>query len=168
MKKITFLIVAILFAWATTAQTKFTVPERTAEQQYTRVAQLFNYNLIVSINYVKSMGKTVEDYGRYCGDIYKLTWLKGGEFNFFVEGNILNLTDLSERVEIVSQSENKVVLKVYNLYRFLKEKGSVYDVTYEEYIRFLQSSHNQIADYMDCTIKFNIVDDGVEVIMKKK
>ena len=115
MRKLIFITIAILFAWATSAQNQFTVPERTAEKQYPRVVWVFNYNLTVAINYAKSMGQTVEDYGRYCGDIYKLTWPKGGEFKAFVEGNIMNLTDFSEKVEIVSQSGNKVVLKVYNL-----------------------------------------------------
>lgn len=168
MKKLDLLIIAILFAWVTSAQTTFTVPERTTEQQYQRVVWVFHYNLTIAINYAKSTGQTVEDLGRYYGDIYKLTWPKDGSFQTFVEGNLLNLTDFSDKVEIVSQSENKVVLKVYNLYKYLHDKGSDYGVTYEEYIQFFQSSHNQIADYMDCTIEFNIVNDGVEVILEAK
>ena len=168
MKKVILFTIAILFAWVTSAQTTFTVPERTAEKQYPRVVWVFNYNLTVAINYAKSMGQTAEDYGRYCGDIYKLTWPKGGELKTFVEGNIMNMTDFSDKVEIVSQSENKVVLKVYNLFDYLKEKGSDQNVTYEEFIQFFQSSQNQIADYLGCSIVYNIVNDGVEVIMEEK
>lgn len=168
MKKLAFIIIAILFAWATFAQNQFTVPERTAEQQHPRVTWIMHYDLNVALSYVKSTGKTVEEYAKYSGNLYKLTWQKEEGFEGFVKGTLLNLTDLSGKVEILNQSDKKVTIKATGFYKYLQDKGTIYNVTYKDYIQFFEVSHKQIAKYLNSTISMKVIDDGVEVIIGKK
>jgi hypothetical protein len=127
---------------------------------------LFNYNIIVTISYAKSQGQTVEEFGNYCGNLYKETWSKEGGFQTFVTGNLMNMTDLSEKVEIVNQTDKRVTLKVVDFYPNLRDNEPIYNVTYEEFIRFFKASHDPIADYMGCAVSFKILDDGVEVVLE--
>lgn len=168
MKTTTLLFVAILMAWATSAQTSFSVPERSPDQQYPRLAYLINYNIIVTINYAKSQGQTVEEFGNYCGNLYKTTWPKEGGFETFVTGNLLNLTDISEKVEIVNQNDKKVTLKVVGFFPNLRDNKTIYNVTYDEFLRFFKASHDPIAEYMGCAVSFQILDEGIEVVMESK
>ncbi|WP_372950353.1 tetratricopeptide repeat protein [Mariniphaga sp.] len=166
MKTPILLFAAILMAWATSAQTTFSVPERTPEQQYPRLVLLLNYNINVAISYAKSHGQTVEEFGKYCGDLYKETWSKEGGFQTFVTGNLMNLTDLSEKVEIVNQTDKKVTLKVIGFYPNLRNNEPIHNVTYDEFIRFFKASHDLIAEYLGCTVSFKILDDGLEVVLE--
>jgi tetratricopeptide (TPR) repeat protein len=166
MKAPILLFTAILMAWATSAQTTFSVPERTPEQQYPRLVTLLNYNINVAISYAKSQGQTVEEFGKYCGEFYKKSWAKEGGFQTFVKGNLMNLTDLSEKVEIVNQNDKKVTLKAIGFYTNLRDNEHIYNVTYDEFIQFLKASHDPIAKHMGSTISFKILDDGLEVVLE--
>ena len=168
MKKLTFLIIAILFAWASSAQTTFSVPERTDEQQHQRITWIMHYDLNVALSYVKSTGKTIKEYAKYCGDLYKQTWNKEQGFDGFVKGTLLNLTDLSGKVEILNQSDKKVTIKATNFHKNLQDNRTIYNVTYKDYIQFLEISHTQIAEYLNSTIAMKIVNDGVKIIIKKR
>ena len=166
MKTTTLLFVAILMAWATTAQTTFTVPERDAEKYYPRASFIIHYSQTVALSYAKSMGQSAEEFGNYCGDLYKLTWNSNAGFNHFVKGTMYNLDVLSDGVEIVSQSEQKVVLRAKNFYSKLQKTGMMYDISYDDYIQFMQASHNRIAELLGCTIKFDTINDALEATIK--
>ena len=168
MKKFALLIIAILFARASSAQNQFTVPERTAEKQYPRVTWIIHYDLNVALSYVKSTGETVEEYAKYAGNLYKQTWQKEEGFEGFVNGTLLNLTDLSGNVEILNQSDKKITIKATGFYKYLQDKGTNYNVTYKDYIQFFEVSHKQIAKYLNATISMKVIDDGVEVTVEKK
>lgn len=166
MKKIVFVCIALLFAWGALAQTNFNVPERDTEKYYPRAQWVIHYTQIVALSHAKSIGQSAEEFGNYCGDLYKLTWDKSTGFNGFVQWTIYNFDLLSEGVEIISQSKEKVVIRVKGFHSELKNKELIYDVTYDEYIQFMQSSHNRIAEVMGSTIDIKINNDELEVTIK--
>lgn len=166
MKKLIFLSITILFVWASSAQTNFTVPERDADKYYPRASSIMHYTQIVALSYAKSMGQSAEEFGNYCGNLYKLTWDRNAGFNGFVKWTMYNLDVFSDGVEIVSQSEKQVVLRAKNFYPQLKNNGVMYDISYDDYIQFIQASHYRIAEFMGCTIEFEISNDALEVTIK--
>lgn len=169
MKKTITLTIAILFTMSLMAQTKFTVPDRNAEQQYIRAAALMHYQTVCAISYGKSMNKNVAEIGKYFGELYKTTWNADAGFDDFVKWTIFNLNDFSEKVEIVNQSADKVVLKVTNLNNDFKNQKEIYGVTFTEYVEFYQSSHNLIAEMMKSKILFKILqENNLEITFTKK
>ena len=168
MKKSILFFIAILFAWATTAQETFKVPERNLENQVNHAVSLMHYQTVCAISHGKTLGKSTEEIGNYYGDLYKQTWNKDEGFKGFVNWTIRNLNDVSKSVEILSQSPEKVVLKVIGLTDIFNGQDKFYNVTPAEYIGFFQHSHNRIADFMGCSILFKNTDDGLEVVMAKK
>lgn len=165
MLKLSISFLAFLFSWTVSAQDQFSVPVRSPEQQKPRIAWMVHYQTNVAISYAKTMGKTVDEFGKFSGDLYKTTWPQDGGFKLFVEGNLLNLGDLSHKIEITEQTVEKVVLMVYGFYPELRRNNEIYGVTYEEYIRFIETSHNQIAKQLGCSISLKIVDGGLEVVL---
>lgn len=166
--KIFTLILAVLFAGATSAQTTFSVPERTPEQQYKRAVSIMHYQMVCAINYGKAMNQSVAETGKYFGNLYKTTWNAEGGFNDLVKWTIFNLNDFSGKVEIISQSTDKVVIKVTNLNEAFKNQQEIYGVTFKEYVEFYQSSHNPIAEMMKSKILFKIIpENNLEVTFKK-
>lgn len=169
MKKLFTLVIAILFVNGLIAQTNFTVPERNAEQQYKRAVSMMHYQTTCAISHGKAMNKSVAETGKYFGDLYKSTWNAEGGFNDLVKWTIFNLNDFSEKVEILSQSPEKVVVKVTNLNPAFKDQTEIYGVTFKEYVEFFQSSHNQIAEMMNGKILFKILtENNLEVTFTKK
>jgi hypothetical protein len=99
----------------------------------------------------------------------KTTWNAEGGFNDLVKWTIFNLNDFSEKVEILSQTPEKVVVKVTNLNEAFKNQQEIYGVTFKEYVEFYQSSHNQIANLLKSKIHFKILPENiVEVTFTKK
>ena len=165
MKKLTLISIVILFAWATSAQEVFKVPERKLEDQVKRTAFLMCYQTVCAISHGKTLGKSMEEIGYYYGNLYKQTWNKEEGFKGFVTWTIRNLNDVSKSVEILSQSPEKVVLKVTGFTDIFNGQDKLYNVTPEDYIGFFQHSHNRIADFMESSISFKNTDDGLEIVM---
>lgn len=163
--KTTIFLFGIIFSWMVSAQDQFSLPVRSPEQQKPRIAWLVHYQTNVSISYAKAMGKTVDEFGKFSGDLYKATWPQDGGFKLFVEGNLLNLGDLSDKIEITEQTAEKVVLMVYGFYPELRRNNEIYGVTYEEYIRFIETSHKQVAKHLSCSLSLKIIDGGLEVVL---
>jgi len=146
--KIFILIVAVLFAWATSAQTTFSVPERTPEQQFNRAVSMMHFQTVCAISHGKAMNQSVAETGKYFGELYKKTWDANEGFDYLVKWTIFNLNDFSEKVEILNQSAEKVVIKVTNLNPAFKDQTDIYGVTFKEYVEFFQNAHNPIAEML--------------------
>lgn len=169
MKKITILSVAILFTWVTAAQTEFTVPNPSETQKHELAKGLCYNNILMGISFAKSQGKTVEEYAKYCGDQFRSTGGNELTFEQFVNNELYNYSVMAGKVEIIEQSESKIVFKISGVYPALKNQGALWGTTFEDLITWLETLYSQIADQVAAaTFQMKIVDDGVLVTIAKK
>jgi hypothetical protein len=114
MKKIFLFSLLFSIVCAASAQTKFTVPVPTLEQKY-NLAKAFMYNnVLIGINVAKSVGMTVEEYAKKCRAF--TGWDKEMGFERFVNNVLRQWSCLSDSVQIVEQSGDKVVFTVSSVY----------------------------------------------------
>jgi hypothetical protein len=122
-----------------------------------------------SINYVKSIGKSVEDLASFTGDQYKSGWNKTEGYNGFVSGVLYYwrvFVPIGE-LKILEQDNNHVVFSANKMLTQLKNSPQ-FNVTYEDYLTFYRITFEKIADYMDVIYKQETTPDGVLVTVTKK
>lgn len=170
MKRLIAILIVSLLAITVNAQGKFTVPSPTDMQKYHLAAYHWNGMYLIQISYAKSIGKSVEDVARFNGDHLKGTWLKEGGYERFVAGMLTLMVSLVPygSVEIIEQKDNELVYKVSGLYTELKEAGEIFNVTWEEYLKFLDISISRQADYMGAKYSQKDTNEGLIVTISKK
>lgn len=136
MKKLTFLIIAILFSSAASAQTMFSVPELTDLQKLQMAKGLCYNNILCGINFGKSQGKTVEEYAKYCGDQFKTSWNKEMGFEEFVSAHLYSFVAMAGNVVILSQSDNKIAFRISQVYTALENQGPFWNVSFAEMMKY--------------------------------
>ena len=167
MKKLIISLTLTLIVSITYAQ-DFSVPERTIVQKHNRVVSLAYGNIIPGIAYAKSTGKTAEEYSAYVGDLFKTTWNRENGFNGLVNG-FLSLFESFRReqdlpMEILEQSDSKIVLKWKINYKYMFDDGPVNNVTYDEFNQWFEIVNMIIAEYFDATYEQKITGDDWLVI----
>lgn len=167
------LITLLCISWLTLPafpQGKFTVPLLTDLQKYQNAALQLNASYLIQIYFAKSLGRTVEEVAIFFGDQVKSTWNPTGGYKGFVQGMLYTMVSLVPygSVEITEQTENGLVFKVTGLYTELKEGGSIYHVTWEEYIKFLETAYSRVADYIGAKYSLKVTDEGLIVTIRKQ
>ena len=163
-------IFLVLFISLTiTAQNKFSVPILNDQQKYQNAALLLNGSFLIQISYGKSLGKSVEEIAIFAGDQLKSSWNKQGGFQGFVQNTLYMMLTIAPygNIEILQQNDNEIRCIVKGLYGELKEGGTIFNVTYDEYIRFLGKMFSEIGDSMHADYSQNITDDGLIFIISK-
>jgi hypothetical protein len=125
--------------------------------------------IINSINYAKSLGKNVEDIAAFTGDQFKTGWNKEAGYDGFVNSTINNWRNMTpkDKFKILEQDESHVVFSAGSICPALNSSGSQYNVTYDEYLTFLNIVMEKIADYMGSVYKQETTREGVEVTISK-
>lgn len=170
MKKLIAFVCVSLIALAVVAQGKFVVPTPTDLEKYQSSAWQWNAAYIVLINYAKSLGKSAEDAGSSVADIVKLAWNKEIGYDGFVKSMLYNWVTFVPQgaVEIKEQSDQKIIFLVSNFYAPLKDALTVYDVTYEDYLKFLNNYILQIAEHLGLNYSQKNTEEGLFVTIEKK
>ena len=125
--------------------------------------------LINSINYAKSLGKSVEDVASFTGDQYKTRWNQANGFNGFVNGMLSNWSSMVPQGELktLEQDDNHIVFSANTMLTGLKTNPQ-FNVTYDDYLLFIKIVCEKIADYMGAIYKQETTPDGVLVTITKK
>ncbi|HKI88384.1 MAG TPA: hypothetical protein VKA38_05100 [Draconibacterium sp.] len=129
-----------------------------------------NAFIINTIGYAKSVGQNIEEAAKFTGDQFKQTWNTEGGFETLVKGMVYNLvcfTPVGE-VSIVEQTDKMVKMKATNVNASLMNRGSVFNVSYLEYTRFLQTTLKIIADYMGADLELETSGTNWTITVKKK
>lgn len=170
MKKLIVFLCVSLFALTVIAQGKFVVPTPTDLEKYQSSAWQWNGAYIILINYAKSLGKSVEDAGSSVGDIVKLTWNKDTGFDGFVNAMLFIWVTYvpAGTVEIMDQTEGKIKIMIKNFYPPLKETLADYNVTYEQYLKFLDIYVSKLAEYVGAAYTQKDTEGGLIVNIEKK
>jgi len=170
MKKLIVFLCVSLFALGVVAQEKFVVPTPTDLEKYQSSAWQWNGAYIILINYAKSLGKSAEGAGSSVGDIVKLTWNKEAGYDGFVKSMLYIWVTYAPQgvVEIKEQTDKKIIFNVKNFYSPLEGALADYNVTYEDYLKFLNNYVLQIAEYIGLKYSQKNAEEGLIVTIEKK
>jgi len=170
MKFLLSALVVTFFSISVFPQGRYTVPGLTDLQKYQNAALEWNASSLIQISYAKSLGKSVEDAGRFMGDQLNVTWNKAGGFDGLVRGLLYMMVTLVPygSVEITTQTYKGLVYKVTGLYPELREGGSIYNVSWDEYIKFWGTAFSRLAEKMGANYSQNDTDEGLVVTITKK
>jgi hypothetical protein len=125
--------------------------------------------LINSINYAKSLGKSVEDIASFTGDQFKTRWNQANGYNGFVNGMLNNWRSMVPQGELktLEQDDNHIVFSANTMLTGLKTNPQ-YNVTYDDYLLCIKVLCEKIADYMGAIYEQETTPDGVLVTITKK
>ena len=170
MKKLIVFLSVFLFSLEVIAQEKYIVPTPTDSEKYLSSAWQWNGAYIILINYAKSLGKTVEDAGSTVGDIATLSWNKEVGYDGFVKGMLYIWVTYAAQggVEIKEQTDKEISFIVKNFYPPLKETLAIYNVTYDEYLKFLNNYVLQLAEYIGLTYMQKNTEEGLIITIENK
>jgi len=170
MKKLIVFLCVSLFALTVIGQVKFTVPTPTDAQKYQSAAWQWNGAYIAWINYGKSLGKSVEDIGSSVGDILKLSWNKEAGFEGFVNVMLyVWVTFVPDGVvEILEQTDIKILFVIKNFNPPVKEGLIAYSVTFEEYLKFWDFAIAKLAEFMGSKYTQKNTEEGLVVTIEKR
>ena len=166
MKKSIFFSVMLLISSIAFAQTKFTVPELTDVQKLQTARTLGNNNIIAAINFAKSQGLTAAEYGEYEGKLFP--WNKEDGFEGWINGFLYMNVAVARNVEIMEQSENKILVRVSDIYPEFEQRGKMLGVTYEVFLKWYEIMFIEIFNNLDCHYSQVNIDEGMKITIEKK
>lgn len=170
MKKLVVFFYYSLFFLSAFAQEKYSVPVMTDQEKINSLASSWNTLNLYIISHAKSLGKSIEDVATFTSDLYISGLDKSVGFDGYANGLIRGWvgTAPTGKVEITEQTDNKVVLRVTNFYSQLKEKGTLNNVSYQEYIKYLEFRGNRVFGVFGGTYSIRDTKDGLIITMQKK
>lgn len=172
MKKLLSIAICLVFVISVFGQEKFAVPERTAEQKHKRTMYQSWSIYAAGINYAKSQDVPAYEYGKYIGNLFAQSWNKENGFDGYVKGMIYNLENFridSDGQIIVEEKDDGSVIIKWPAISFKKyfPEGNPY-ASFQEAMDCMRGINEPIADYLGCTIIFEIFEDSIIYTIKKK
>lgn len=168
MKTLTIILIAILIALTTSAQTTISVPQYPDSVKHKVAVSLCWNNILMAVNFAKSQGMTVEEYGKYAGQQAIPYWSMDMEFKQFAYNFIGSWAIMSKGVEILSQTDNKIVFRIAKVYPMIEEQESFVSVTFKELITYMEALYIQICDHLGLKLKLEITPEGVISSIEKE
>ena len=149
MKKLFFFLAAMAMTFCLSAQDQFTVKDYATPEKHQRTINLANSILINSLSVAKKSGMSVEDFASQMGTNWATTWASDAGFSTLVNGQIWNmssfLTEENPKIEILSQSDSEVKLKVFKNWKAMFSNGPIFGVTEAEMSSFWNIASQKIA-----------------------
>jgi hypothetical protein len=161
MKRLYLISIALFLHGAAHAQTSFTVPAPPLEQKYLVTRMLMYNNILGLITVAKKDGMTAEELGKKTGEI--AAWDENAGFDQFVKFILFGQACLSDSVQIVEQSNDKVLITVPHLYPRLENQDVIYGSSLEDLIAYLNAMMGEIANRLDLTYDMTWGEDGLKI-----
>lgn len=167
MKKFILAVSAILFTIMAMSQTDFSVPVLNDLQKFQVANNLCMNNIIMAISYEKAHGRTYEDYGKFGVEMI-IPFYKETGFESFVKDQLYVWSAMSEKTEILSQSENKIIFTASKFFPELEAQEQIWNVTYSEVIKWLEMLYGIPCATIGISYSMKITDQGVEITIARK
>ncbi|MCA1759950.1 MAG: tetratricopeptide repeat protein, partial [Bacteroidales bacterium] len=121
---------------------------------------------INSINYAKSLGKSVDEIGRFTGEQFKTGWNYENLFTRVL--NNWQIWATTDNLNILEQDENHLKFTANKVFTNLKINGPVFNVSYDEYLTFISRIFEVIAEQAGAVYAQETTPNGVLVSITKK
>ena len=125
--------------------------------------------LMNSINYAKSLGKSVEDIASFTGDQYKTGWNQANGYDGFASAMLNNWGAMVPEgdAKVQERADNHIIFSADKILTGLKANPQ-FNVTYDEYLLFLKIVCERIGEYMGAKYQQETTPDGVSVTITKE
>ncbi len=170
MKKLAVIVFCSMFLLPGISQDKFQVPVMTDKEKVNALAGSWNTLNLYLISQGKSLGKSIEEIALYTSDLYMSDMDKSIGFNGYAKTLIQGWvgTAPTGKVDITEQTGDKIVIRVTNFCKQLKEKGTRYNVSYQDYLKYLEYRGNRVFSVFGGTYSIKDTKDGLIITMQKK
>ena len=167
MKKLFLISIALSLVCASYAQTEFSVPTPTLEQKLNTSRDIMNNYILACINAAKSSGMTVEEFGMKCGEAFIPAWDKNTGFDQIVNFTLNYWTFLVDDVQIIEQSNEKVVITIPHLDPRLEEQGVLFGVSLEDFITYSNTVSKKTFGHFDVGSEMTRGEEGYRIEITK-
>ena len=169
MKKLLFIPALFWAITLVTGQELFKVPVIPDAEKWEHMAFQANGLMVNTINYAKSLGKSVNEVAGFTGEQFKTSWDKEAGFNGFVNGLLYISTAFwpKSTLEILDQSETFIQYRINIVPEFL-QSFPIYNVTFDEYFVFWKGVLVVIGEYLGSVYSQELKDNVLYMTIKKK
>jgi hypothetical protein len=164
MKRVFLLSIVLSIFCAINAQTTFSVPTPTMEQKLNNSRMIMNNYILACINAAKSSGMTVEEFGMKCGEAFIPAWDEDTGFEEIVNFLLNYWTYLADDVQIIEQSNEKVVITISHLDLRLEEQDVLFGVSLEEFIIYNNTVSKTVFGHFDVGSDMTRGEEGYRVV----
>ena len=165
MKKLCLVSIALFLVCAAFAQTEFSIPTPTLQQKYDNTRWLMNNYILACISVAKSDGMTVEEFGIKGGEVFIPFWDENTGFEQIVNYMLNYWAWLADDVQIIEQSNEKVVIAVPHLYPWLEDQSVIAGVSLDEFIAYLNTVHKILFNHFDVGFELISGEEGFRTII---
>ena len=163
MKRIFLISFALFLVCVVNAQTESSAPTPTMDEKYS-LAKNFMYNVMLStITVTRNEGMTAEELGKKCGELYTPAWDTETGFDEFANALMYHYSCLSNNIQIVEQSKEKVVFIASPLYPNLENRGALFGASLEELIVYINAVYSEIANHFSLNCNMTWVEEGLKI-----
>jgi len=163
MKKLFLLSIVLSLVCVVNAQTTFEVPTPTAEQRYNVTRALSYNNILALITVAKDDGMTPEELGRKLGK--KFPWDENTTFEQLVNFMLFSIACTAEDVQIIEQSNEKIVFTTPHIYPGLEDQGIIYGSTVEDLVAYFDGFIDEIANALGFSCHWTWGEAGLKIEM---
>ena len=167
MKKLCLIPIMLSFVCATNAQMEFSVPTPTLEEKYNVTKMLMNNNILGLITVAKSDGMTAEELGKKGGAVFFPYWDENSEYEQFVNFALHSWACIADDVQIIEQSNEKLVVTFSSLYHPLEEQGVLFGSSVEDFTAFFNAMMSAIAVHLGYSFEMKKGEEGYRVVFTK-
>lgn len=167
MRKLFLIAILVSAVCATHAQTEFTVPTPTMEEKYNGTKFILNNCILTLITVAESEGMTAEELGKKCGDVFIPAWDENTGFEGFVNFALFAWTSFSSDVQIIEQSNEKVVITFSHMYPDLEDQGILFGSSVEDYTTFFNAMNKVVAGHFDLSYNMTWGEEGYRIAITK-
>lgn len=170
MKKLAVIFSLSISLLSAYGQEQFSVPVMSEQEKINALASSWNTLNLYLISHGKSLGKSIEEIATFTSDLYIAGMDKSVGFEGYAKGLIQGWvgTAPAGKVEITEQTGDKVVIRVTNFFNRLKEQRTIHNVSYQEYIRYLEFRGNRVFGVLGGTYSIMDSKEGLIITMQKK
>ena len=165
MKKIFLLSLLLSVVCATHAQTEYAIAAPTMEEKFNMTNLVMNNTFLAHITVAKNEGMTPEEFGRKCGAIFIPVWDENGGYVPFVNFILYDWACSADGVEIIEQSDDKLVVMVSSIYQPLEEQGVLFGSSVEDLTAYYSRVMNAIAEHYNQSFEMTRGDEGYRIVI---
>jgi hypothetical protein len=126
-----------------------------------------NNYILSTINVAKTDGMTAEEFGKKCGEVFVPFWDENTGFEQIVNYMLDYWAWLADDVQIIEQSNEKVVMTVPHIYPWLEEEGVLAGVSIEEFLAYVNTVHITVFNLFDVGFELTKGDEGFKTVITK-
>jgi hypothetical protein len=165
MKKLCLVSIVLFLVCAANAQTEYSVPAPTMEEKLNMTKLVMNNTILALITVAKNEGMSAEEFGKKCGAVFIPAWDENGGYEQFVNFELFNWACSADDVQIIEQSDEKLVVMVSSMYQPLEEQGVLFGSSVEDYTAYFNAVMNEIADHYNQSFEMTWGEEGYRIVI---